>query len=496
MKYLLLFRKIFLFPLARANIIRLGVYLLTAAVLYSSAHVYTQAETVSNSRQIQSANTDSALQALHKATERLQTVQAIIDGYKEKGIDTSEAEQNLATARVSIGKGDYQTSESILLATTLTLANTLSSKEAAEEAAAQKLAEEDFQKGTLTGHITTGTTPLSESPVTLFQNGTYIQGTATDSAGAYTLKALAGSYTVRAEHTGYATVEQAVEITAQQTSIQDISLVIPTPTPTPTVKATATPKAKTSPTPTPTVASSSTRYSQFYRTTTNSSNGSFSTYVMSFEMGAGKMKVIVDTAADSDCATDCPVLSVKDYVQRNGGIAGINGTYFCPRDYASCSGEINNFFWKILNPRVNKMINATNGLGENDPFLTFDSVGNPRLYSSWNTYMNSGAQQWTGINHKPLLTSGGSIVVNYNSLDDRQKTAKISRAALAVKGSTVYVIWVSSATIMDLASVVQTFGTDYSLNIDAGGSTGMYYNGSYKLGPGRNVPNALVFIEQ
>jgi exopolysaccharide biosynthesis protein len=43
---------------------------------------------------------------------------------------------------------------------------------------------------------------------------------------------------------------------------------------------------------------------------------------------------------------------------------------------------------------------------------------------------------------------------------------------------------------------MEALGSTNALNIDAGGSSALWYNGSYKRGPGRGVPNALIFIEQ
>src|SRR5690606_39262810 len=57
----------------------------------------------------------------------------------------------------------------------------------------------------------------------------------------------------------------------------------------------------------------------------------------------GATRVIVDTASEGDCANDCPVLALGDYVARNGGFAGINGSYFCPSAYPSCAGKTNSF---------------------------------------------------------------------------------------------------------------------------------------------------------
>jgi exopolysaccharide biosynthesis protein len=37
---------------------------------------------------------------------------------------------------------------------------------------------------------------------------------------------------------------------------------------------------------------------------------------------------------------------------------------------------------------------------------------------------------------------------------------------------------------------------DYALNVDGGGSSAMMFNGSYKIGPGRSLPNAIVVARQ
>src|SRR5258708_4482166 len=54
-------------------------------------------------------------------------------------------------------------------------------------------------------------------------------------------------------------------------------------------------------------------------------------------------KVIVDTASDSDCGNDCPVMSLGAYASRSGAYAGINGSFFCPQTYPSCVGKTNSF---------------------------------------------------------------------------------------------------------------------------------------------------------
>jgi uncharacterized protein YigE (DUF2233 family) len=86
----------------------------------------------------------------------------------------------------------------------------------------------------------------------------------------------------------------------------------------------------------------------------------------------------------------------------------------------------------------------------------------------------------------------GAVVVNEQALVLAEKT-KTSRVGLGVKEHVVYVAVVSSATVRDLAYVMQTLGMEYAMNLDGGGSTAMVYDGEYKAGPGRNVPNAIIF---
>src|SRR5205807_1899313 len=95
----------------------------------------------------------------------------------------------------------------------------------------------------------------------------------------------------------------------------------------------------------------------------------FTVDVLTVDVGSGKARLITDTATDSDCSDNCPTQSLQNYVSSNGGFAGINGTYFCPADYAACAGKVNTFYWKVFVTRLNKIINATNGLGESDPVI-------------------------------------------------------------------------------------------------------------------------------
>lgn len=201
-------------------------------------------------------------------------------------------------------------------------------------------------------------------------------------------------------------------------------------------------------------------------------------------------RVIVDTASDSDCANNCPVLSVGDYVSRSGGYAGINGTYFCPESYPSCAGKTNSFDLLVMNK--NKVyFNSANNVYSTNPAVIF-SGGSIRFVGA--------AQEWgrdTGVDgvlsNYPLLLSGGEV--RFGGDGDPKNGSKGNRSFVANKGNTVYIGVVHGATVAEAARAMKALGMDNALNLDSGGSTALW-SGGYVVGPGRNVPNAIVFVRK
>lgn len=201
-------------------------------------------------------------------------------------------------------------------------------------------------------------------------------------------------------------------------------------------------------------------------------------------------RVIVDTASDSDCTNDCPVLSLSDYVSRNGAFAGVNGSYFCPASYPSCAGKTNSYDTLVMN-KNKKYINSNNNVYSNVPAAIFMS-GSMRFVGR--------SLEWgrdTGIdgviaNH-PLLVSGGTVAFGGN--DDPKQGSKGSRSFVGSLGSTGYIGVVHNATVAESARVLNALGIQNALNLDNGGSTALWVGG-YKVGPGRNIPNAVLFVRK
>lgn len=216
--------------------------------------------------------------------------------------------------------------------------------------------------------------------------------------------------------------------------------------------------------------------------------GTFTVDIVAGDLGS--TKIIVDTASESDCANECPVLSLGEYVARNGAFAGINGSYFCPASYPSCVGKSNSFDTLLMN-KNKTYFNSDNNVYSTVPAVIFGS--------GWVRFVSQ-SLEWgrdTGIDsmiaNQPLLVSGGTVV--FGGDGDPKKGSKSNRSFVASKGNTVYIGVVRNATVAESARAMKGLGMEYALNLDAGGSTALW-SGGYKAGPGRNLPNAILFVSK
>ena len=214
-------------------------------------------------------------------------------------------------------------------------------------------------------------------------------------------------------------------------------------------------------------------------------------YMVSLVAGdLGTTRVIIDTASDSDCGNNCPVLPLATYVSRNGAYAGINGSYFCPASYPTCAGKTNTFDLLVMNHKKT-YFNSGNNTYSNNPAVIFGD-----------NYVRfvSAASQWgrdtspNGVlSNYPLLVFNSNVT--FGGDDDPKKGSKGGRSFVANKGNTVYIGVVHSATVAESARVLKTMGMENALNLDNGGSTALW-SGGYKVGPGRELPNVILFVRK
>ena len=250
-------------------------------------------------------------------------------------------------------------------------------------------------------------------------------------------------------------------------------------------EAEATEIAKTAPAPT---VSNSPPSSGYSRQQVNTDAGAFTVDIISADLGS--TRVIVDTASASDCRDNCPVLSLSDYVSRNGAFAGVNGSYFCPADYPSCAGKTNTFDLLAMN-KDKVYFNSDNNVYSNNPAVVF-GPGYIRFVGA--------ASQWgrdtsidSMLSNYPILVSGGNVV--FGGDGDPKKGSKGNRSFVANRGNTVYIGVVRSATVAESALTMKALGMENALNLDNGGSTALW-SGGYKVGPGRALPNVILFVRK
>lgn len=217
-------------------------------------------------------------------------------------------------------------------------------------------------------------------------------------------------------------------------------------------------------------------------------NGNFTVYIIAADLNS--TKVIVDTASDSDCANNCPVLPLSDYVGRSGAFAGINGSYFCPAEYPSCAGKTNSFDLLVMN-KNKTYFNSANNVYSANPAVIFSGSSARFVGQALEWGRDTGVD--SVLSNFPLLVFGGNV--SYTGGGDAKFAPKGTRTFIAVKGNMAYIGAILNATMADSAKTLKAMGMDNALNLDQGGSTALW-SGGYKLGPGRNIPNAILFVRK
>jgi exopolysaccharide biosynthesis protein len=201
-------------------------------------------------------------------------------------------------------------------------------------------------------------------------------------------------------------------------------------------------------------------------------------------------RVIADTASESTCGNDCPVLALGDYVARSGAFAGINGPYFCPATYPQCADKKNSFDTLLMNK--NKVyFNSDNNVYSNVPAVIFQ--GNSARFVGHSSEWGRDTGPDSVIAAQPFLVSNGNVA--FGGDGDPKKGSKGSRGFIGVTGNTVYIGFVHNATVAESARVLAKMGIQNALNLDSGGSSALW-SGGYKIGPGRALPIGILLVRK
>lgn len=273
------------------------------------------------------------------------------------------------------------------------------------------------------------------------------------------------------------------------------------PSPSPTQTASPSPSATASPLPTksatPKPSSTTTPAPQsnntppgagFSRQTVVTDIGTFTVSIVAANLSS--TRVIIDTASSNNCGNECPVLPLSDYVSRNSAFAGINGSFFCPAEYPSCAGKTNSFDTLLMN-RDKYYFNSDNNVYSTVPAAIFGS-GYFRLVKQSLEWGRDTSVDGVIANY-PIYTFNNAI--EFGGSSDAKLTNKSGRSFVGATGDTIYIGVVHSATAAEAAHVLQAIGIHNSLGLDNGGSTALW-SGGYRAGPGRQIPNAVLFVSR
>jgi hypothetical protein len=222
----------------------------------------------------------------------------------------------------------------------------------------------------------------------------------------------------------------------------------------------------------------------------STARGSFNVHLIKERLSQVTVKTL--TANVSDCLNNCPAKPLAQYVSENGAYAGMNGTYLCPPDYAQCAGKVNSYDYAVYNSNLRRWINY-NAVNAQNGGLFFNGAS-ASVYRRTYLYYQQQTPITAAITNFPLLVQNGAVI-DSTAEQNGSQLLKGTKGALGVDGTYVYLAVITNATVTDAAYVMQALGARDALNLDGGGTAAMWIGGSYKVGPGRLLPNAIVLTK-
>lgn len=208
-------------------------------------------------------------------------------------------------------------------------------------------------------------------------------------------------------------------------------------------------------------------------------------FVVSLIVAPGA-RAVVETASESDCSDNCPTKPLAEHIAASGGFAGINGAYFCPPDYPRCQGKVNSFDTLAVNGRTKAVLNRSNNVYSAVPLVAMygTSLSFYDQTVQWGVDTSSGG----ALANHPRLLRDGSIATS-------DEATKGTRGFIGTKDGAIVIGHVFAASLADTAEVLKTLGLQHALNLDGGGSSALWMEGSYRVGPGRTLPTAIVLVK-
>lgn len=248
--------------------------------------------------------------------------------------------------------------------------------------------------------------------------------------------------------------------------------------------------ARAEPTPGPPTVQTETGYSLISVPT---ARGTFAVHLIKERLADVTVKTVA--ANTTVCRKDCPARPLADYALENKAYAAMNGTYLCPPDYAECAGKVNSYEYAVYESNLRTWLNLPS-LATNQTGLVTFTGREPTFYRRSNVYARDRLSLppiTAGLTMYPLLVEGGRIVDSEGEQSDAQKLRSM-KGSIGVDQTHIYLALIANASVTESAYVLQALGVRDALNLDGGGTSAMWL-GSYKVGPGRLLPNAVLLTK-
>jgi hypothetical protein len=229
--------------------------------------------------------------------------------------------------------------------------------------------------------------------------------------------------------------------------------------------------------------------------------GTFRTEIVSLHRDHFIMRTSV--AGSPNCSSDCDAFDLRTHAERFGADIGMHGSYFCPPDYTGCGGT-NTFLSPFFDSLTGIMSNENSLNVHKGPVAAVSDDGSWRFFRTARDFGSDvttfeatyGTELVAAASNYPALIEDGAVVVlDEPRYEDPMKTEAV-RAGFGWDERFIRLAVVRSASVLDLAHVLAELGSAYALNMDGGGSTALLYDDAYLFGPGRGLPNAMLFVER
>src|SRR6185369_13345344 len=158
-----------------------------------------------------------------------------------------------------------------------------------------------------------------------------------------------------------------------------------------------------------------------------------------------------------------------------------------------CAGKTNTFHGPVYNSAAHVMVNASDMAIHQGPMIVAGTDGRLAYFHRTNDFQNAFPVAAALANYPSLVENGAVVVESEARLAETNPTVKSVRGGIGFDEHFIYLVIAHNATVTDLAYIMQTVGAKNALNLDGGGSAALWYDGGYLVGPGRSLPNAIVF---